>query len=124
MNSALSYSTLQNLGLRAGSSNAPLQGSMGDTLSPYNAFLYEGGHIPPLSLLLGGAHQHSIGSNVNYSSFGVGCQGIPSYSMLVGLTPFYLINVFGNNEFSSVFVSVEGNPSYGKQNPMQVTIPA
>jgi hypothetical protein len=27
----LSYSTLQNLGIRAGSSNAPLQGSMGGT---------------------------------------------------------------------------------------------
>jgi hypothetical protein len=80
-NSVLSYSTLQNLGLGAGSSNAPLQGSMGGTSTPYNAFPYGGGHIPPSSPSLGSAHQHSAGPNINYSSFGAGSQGIPSYSM-------------------------------------------
>jgi hypothetical protein len=57
----LSYSTLQTLGLGVGSSNAPLQGSMGGTSSPYNSFPYRGGHIPPSSPSLGGAHQHSPG---------------------------------------------------------------
>jgi hypothetical protein len=36
---ALTYSTLQTLGLGAGSSNAPLQGQFGDTLVPFNVFL-------------------------------------------------------------------------------------
>jgi hypothetical protein len=123
-NSVLSYSTLQTLGLGVGSSNAPLQGSMGGTSAPYNAFPYGGGHIPPSSPSLGGAHQHSVGLNVNYSSFGEGSQGLPSYSMLVGSTPFSLFNAFGNNTFSSAVVSAGGNPGYGQQNPMQGTIPA
>jgi hypothetical protein len=68
----LSHSTLQILGLREGSSNAPLQGSMGGNVSPYNAFPYGGGHIPPSSPSLDGTHQHSVGMNINYSSFGEG----------------------------------------------------
>jgi hypothetical protein len=52
----LSYSTSQTLGLGAGSSNAPLQGHMGGTSSPFNAFPYGGGHIPPSSPSLGGTH--------------------------------------------------------------------
>jgi hypothetical protein len=39
-NSVLSYSTLQTMGLGVGSSNTPLQGSMGGTTTPYNAFPY------------------------------------------------------------------------------------
>jgi hypothetical protein len=54
-NFVLSYSTLQTMGLGAGSSNAPLQGSMGGTSSPYNAFPYGGVHIPLSSPSLGGA---------------------------------------------------------------------
>jgi hypothetical protein len=123
-NSVLSYSILQTLGLGEGLSNTPLQGSMGGTSSPYNAFNYGGGHIPPLSPSLDGAHQHSIGMNVNYSSFGAGSQGIPSYNMLVGSKPFSLFNTFGNNTFSSVIFLVMGNLGYGQQNPMQGTIPA
>jgi hypothetical protein len=46
-NSVLTYSTLQTMGLGAGSSNAPLQGSMGGTSASYNAIPYGGGHIPP-----------------------------------------------------------------------------
>jgi hypothetical protein len=52
----LSYSTLQTIGLEEGRSNDPLQGSMGGTSSPYNAFPYGGGHIPPSSPSLGRAH--------------------------------------------------------------------
>jgi hypothetical protein len=96
---------------------------MGGTSSPYNAFPYGGDHIPPSSPLLNGAHQHSVGSNVNYSSFGAGSQGIPSYSMSVGLTSFSLFDTFGNKDFLSTFVSVGGNPGYGQQNPIQGTIP-
>jgi hypothetical protein len=123
MNSVLSYSTLQTLGLGAWSSNAPLQESMGGTSAPYDAFPYGGGHIPPSSPLLGSAHQHSAGPNVNYSSFGGGSQGIPSYIMPIGSTPFSLINVFGNNAFSSATISTKGNPDYGQQNLVQGTIP-
>jgi len=112
------------MGLGAGSSNAPLQGSMGGTSAPYNNFPYGGGHIPPLSPLLGGAHQHSVGMNVNSSSFGAGSQGLPFYIMSVGSTPFSLFGMFGNNTFWSVVVSARGNPSYGQQNPMQGTIAA
>jgi hypothetical protein len=123
-NYVLSYSTLQTLGLRVGSSNAPLQGSMGGTSSLYNIFPHERGHIPPSSPLLGGAHQHSVGPNINYSSSGEGSQGLPSYSMLVGSTLFSLFNAFGNNALLSAVVSAGGNPGFGSQNPAQGTIPA
>jgi hypothetical protein len=56
-NSVLSYSTLQTLGLGEGISNDPMQGSMGGTSAPYNAFPYGGGHIPQSSPLLGSAPQ-------------------------------------------------------------------
>jgi hypothetical protein len=56
-NLVLSYSTLQIMGLGAGRSNAPLQGSMGGASSPYNSFPYGGGHIPLSSPSLGGASQ-------------------------------------------------------------------
>jgi hypothetical protein len=120
----LSYSTLQTLGLGAGSSNTPLQGSMGGTSAPYNTFPYGGGHIPPCPLRLVVLTSTPSGPNVNYSSFGAGSQGIPSYSMPVGSTPFSLFDAFGNNAFSSAVISTGGNPGYGQQNPMQGTIPA
>jgi hypothetical protein len=83
-----------------------------------------GCHITALSPLLGGVHQHSVGSNVNYSSFGAGSQGIPSYSMSIPLIPFSFFGTFGNNAFSSSSISFGGNPGYGQQNPMQGIIPA
>ena len=52
----LTYSTLQTLVLGAGSSNTPLQGQLGGTPIPFNAFPYAGGHIPPSSPSLGGLH--------------------------------------------------------------------
>jgi hypothetical protein len=91
---------------------------MGGTSSPYNAFPYGGVHIPPSSPSLGGAHQQSTRLNVNYSSFGAGSQGLPTYSTLVGSTPFFMLDIFGNNAFLSTAISIGGNPSYGKQNPM------
>jgi hypothetical protein len=84
----LSYSTLQTLGLGAGSSSAPLQGHMGGTPVPFNAFPYGGGHIPPSSPSLGGSHQQSVGQPTHNSLFGAGSQGPPSHSMPVGSTPF------------------------------------
>jgi hypothetical protein len=101
-----------------GSFNTPLQGSLGDNYTPYNAFPYGGGHIPPSSPSLDDAHQHSAGTNTNYISFGAGNQGLPSYNMIVGSTPFSLFDTFGNNTFSSTTVLTKGNPGYGKQNPM------
>jgi hypothetical protein len=88
--------------------------------SPYNAFPYGVGHIPSSFPFLEGAHQHSARLNVNYSSLGVGSQGLPSYSMLVGSTPFSLFITFGNNAFSLVVILVGGNPDYGQQNPSNV----
>jgi hypothetical protein len=91
---------------------------MGATSDPYNAFPYGGGHIPPSSPFLGGAHQHSTEPTINYSSFGAGSQGLPSYTMSVGSTPFSLFNVFGNNAFLSTVFLARGNLDYGQQNPM------
>jgi hypothetical protein len=117
-NYVLSYSTLHTLGLGVGSLNSPLQGSMGGTSAPYNAFPYGGGHTPPSFPSLDGAHQHSAKPNVNYSSFGEDSQGLPSYNMPIGSTPFSLFKEFGNNAFSSVAILTGGNPGYGQQNPM------
>jgi hypothetical protein len=119
----LSYSTLQTLGLGVGSSNAPLQGPIGGTSTPFNAFPYGGGHIPPSSPLLGGAHQQSTGPNANHNSFGAGSQGIPSHNMLIGSTSFYLFSAFGNNTFSSAAFPIVGNSGYRQPNLMQGTIP-
>ena len=84
----LTYSTLQTLGLGAGSSNTPLQGQLGGIHVPFNAFPYAGGHISPSSPSLGGLHQQSAGQPTHTSLFGAGSQGTPTHSMSVGLTPF------------------------------------
>jgi hypothetical protein len=97
----LSYSTSQNSGLGAGSSNAPLQGHMGGTSTPFNTFPYGGGNIPPSSPSLGGTHLPSTGPPAHHSLFGAGSQGPPSHNMSVGSTPFSLFSAFGNNAFSS-----------------------
>jgi hypothetical protein len=123
MKYVISFSTLYNLGLGEGISNAPLQESMGGTSDSYKSFPYGGGHIRPSSPSLGSSHQHSIGPNVNYSSFREGSQGLPSYSMPVGSTLFSLFIMFGNNALSSAIVLVWVNPGYGQQNPVQGTIP-
>jgi hypothetical protein len=123
MNSVLTYSTLQTMGLGVGSSNAPLQGSMGGTSTPYNAIPYGGGHIPPSSPSLGGAPQQPVGPNMNYNLFGAGSLGPSSYTTLVGSMSFSLFGAFGNNAFSSAVISAGGNPGFGQQNPVQGTIP-
>jgi hypothetical protein len=120
----LSSFTLQNLGLGAGSSNTPLQGSIGGNSTSFNAFPYGGGHIPPSSPSLDGAHQHSVRLNTHHSSFGEGSQGLPSHNTSVGSTPFSLFGTFGNNTFSSATFLTGGNPGYGQLNPMQGTIPS
>jgi hypothetical protein len=104
----LSSSTLQTLGLGVGSSNAPLQGSIGGTSAPFIAFPYDGGHIPPSSPSLSGVPQHSVGPNINL--FGVGSQALPPYNMSVGSTPFSLFDTFGNNTFSSAVIFSRGKP--------------
>jgi hypothetical protein len=119
----LSYSTSKTLGLGAGISNAPLQGHMGGTSTPFNAFPYGGGHIPPSSPSLGGTHQPSTRPPAHHSLFGAGSQGPPSHNMLVGSTPFSLFGAFGNNAFSSATFPTWGNPSFRQPIPMQGTIP-
>jgi hypothetical protein len=89
-NSVLSYSTLQTMGLGAGSSNAPLQGSMGGTSAPYNAFPYDGGHIPPSSPSLGDASQQPVWPTMNYNLSGAGSQGPSSNTTQVGSLSFSL----------------------------------
>jgi hypothetical protein len=121
---ALTYSTLQTLGLGAGSSSAPLQGHFGGTPVPFNAFPYAGGHIPPSSPSLGGPHQQSIGQPTHTSLFGAGSQGTPAHSMSVGSTPFSWNETFGNNTFSSAAFLSGGNPIFGQSTPAQGTIPA
>ena len=108
----LSYSTLQTLGLGAGSSSAPLQGHMGGTLAPFNTFPYEGGHIPPSSPSLSGSHQQSTRQPTHNSLFGVGSQGPPSHSMPVSSTLLSWNRTFGNNTFSSVAFLTGGNPIF------------
>jgi hypothetical protein len=120
---ALTYSTLQTLGLGAGSSNAPLQGQLGGTPVPFNAFPYAEGHIPPLSPSLGGLHQQSVGQPTHTSLFGAGSQGTPAHSMPVGSTPFVWNETFGNNTFSSTAFPSRGNPIFGQSTPTQGTIP-
>jgi hypothetical protein len=119
----LSYSTLQTMGLGAGSSSAPLQGHMGGTPVPFNTFPYRGGHIPPSSPSLGGSHQQSIRQPTHTSLFGTGSQGPPSHSMPVGSTPFSWNRTFGNNTFSSATFLTGGNPIFGQSTPVQGTIP-
>jgi hypothetical protein len=108
----LTYSTLQTLGLGAGSSSAPLQGHLGGTPVPFNTFPYAGGHIPPSSPSLGGPHQQSTRQSKHNSLFGAGSQGTLSHSMPVGLTPFSWNKMFGNNTVSSAAFTDWGQPHF------------
>jgi hypothetical protein len=119
----LSYSTLQTLSLGAGSYNTPLQGHIGGTPTPFNAFPYGGGHIPPSSPSLSGSHLQSVRQPTHNSLFGAGSQGPPSHSMPVGSTLFSLSGMFGNNTFSSATFLTGGNPIFGQSTPVQGTIP-
>jgi hypothetical protein len=111
-NSVLTYSTLQTMGLGAGSSNSPMQGSTGGTSVPFNAIPYGGGHIPPSSPSLGGAFQQPIGPNANYNLFGAGSLGPLSYTTSVGSMSFSLFDAFGNNNFSSSCRLGWGQPQF------------
>jgi hypothetical protein len=119
---ALTYSTLQTLGLGAGSSNAPLQGQIGGIPVPFNAFPYAGGHISPSSPSLGALHQQSAGQPSHTSSFGVGSQGTPAQTLSVGLSPFVWNGTFGNNTFASTSFPSGGTPIFGQSTPAQGTI--
>jgi hypothetical protein len=121
---ALTHSTLQNLGLGEGSSNAPLQGQLGGTFIPFNAYLYAGGHISPSSPSLGGLHQQSTGQPAHTSLFGAGSQGTPAHTMSVGSSLFVWNGTFGNNTFASTTFPSGGTPIFGQSTPTQGTIPA
>jgi hypothetical protein len=121
---ALTYSTLETLGLGVGSYNAPLQGQLGGIPVPFNAFPYAGGHISPSSPSLGGLHQQSAGQPTHTSSFGVGSQGTPMHTMSVGSSPFFWNGTFGNNTFASTAFPSGGSPIFGQSTPVQGTIPA
>jgi hypothetical protein len=105
------------MGPGAGSSNVPLQGQIGGTLVPLNAFPYAGGHIPPSSPLLGGPHQQSARQPAHTSLFGAGSQETPVHSMPVGSTPFVWNMMFGNNNLSSTTFPSGGNPIFGQSTP-------
>jgi hypothetical protein len=121
---ALTSSTLQTLGLGAGSSNAPLQGQLGGIPVPFNAFPYTGGHISPSSPSLGGLHQQSARQPVHTSSFGDRSQGTPAQTLSVGSSPFVWNRTFGNNTFASKAFPSGGTPIFGQSTPAQGTIPA
>jgi hypothetical protein len=120
---ALTHSTLQTLGLGAGSSNAPLQGQLGGIPTPFNAFPHVGGHIPPSSPSLGGPHQQTAGQPAHTSSLGVGSQGPPVQTLPVGSSPFVWNGTFGNNTFTPAAFPSRGTPIFGQSNPSQGTIP-
>jgi hypothetical protein len=101
-----------------------MQGHIRGTPTPFNTFPYEGGHMPPSSPSLGETHQPSVGPPAHHSLFGSGSQGPPLHNMQVGLTPFSLFDVFGNNVFLSATFPTGGNPSFRQPIPMQGTIPA
>jgi hypothetical protein len=119
----LTSSTLQTLGLGAGSSNAPLQGQLGGIPIPFNAFPYAGGHIPPSSPSLGGLHQQSTGQPAHMSSFGAGSQGTPAQTLPIGSSPFVWNGMFGNKTFTSTAFPSGGTPIFGQSTPAQGTIP-
>jgi hypothetical protein len=121
---ALTHSTLQNLGLGAGNSNASLQGQLGGIHVPFNAFPYVGGHISPSSPSLGGLHQQSAGQPAHMSLFGVGSQGTPAQTQPVGSSSFFWNGMFGNNTFTSTTFPSGGTPIFGQSTPAQGTIPA
>jgi hypothetical protein len=121
---ALTYSTLQTLGLGAGSSNTPLQGQLGGILVPFNAFPYAGGHISPSFPSLGGLHQQFTGKPAHLSSFGAGTQGTPVHTMPVGSSPFVWNGMFGNNTLASTSFPSGGTPIFGQSTLAQGTIPA
>jgi hypothetical protein len=120
----LTSSTLQTLGLGAGSSNTPLQGQLGDISVPFNAFPYAGGHIPPSSPSLGGSHQQSTRQPTHTSPFGAGSQGTPAQTQPVGSSPFLWNGSFGNNTLTSAAFPSGGTPVFGHFTPTQGTIPA
>jgi hypothetical protein len=120
----LTSSTLQTLGLGAGSSNTPLQGQLGGISVPFNAFPYAGGHIPPSSPSLGGSHQQSAGQPTHTSPFGAGSQGTPAQTQPVGSSPFLWNGSFGNNTLTSAAFPSGGTPIFGQFTPAQGTIPA
>jgi len=60
---------------------------------------------------------------MNYSLFGEDIQGPSSNTTSVGSMMFSLFGAVGNNAFSSAAISAKGNPGFGSQNPVQVTIP-
>jgi hypothetical protein len=99
-----------------------LQGHIGGTSAPFNAFPYGGVYIHPSSPSLGGTHQTSAGPPAHHSLFGAGSQGPPSHNMPVGSIPFSLFGAFGNNAFSSAAFSTGGNPGFGQPIPLQGTI--
>jgi hypothetical protein len=120
----LTHSSLQTLGLGAGSSNAPLQGQLGGIPIPFNAFPYAGGHISPSSPSLGGPHQQFAGQPAHTSSFGAGSQGTPAQTQPVGSSPFVWNGMFANKIFASTDFPSGGTPIFGQSTLAQGTIPA
>jgi hypothetical protein len=121
---ALTSSISQTLGLGAGSSNASLQGQLGGTHAPFNAFPYAGGHLPPSSPSLGGPHQQTAGQPAHTSSLGAASQGQPAQICPVGSSPFSWNGAVGNNTLTPSAFPPGGTPIFGQSNPAQGTIPA
>jgi hypothetical protein len=106
------------MGLGAGSSNAPLQGTVWGNSASNNSIPYGGVHVPPPSPSLGGVFQPPIRLNMNYNLFGEGSIGPSSYTTPVGFMSFSLFGVFGNNDFSLAAISAGGNLGFGQQSPV------
>jgi hypothetical protein len=119
----LTTSSLQTLGLGAGSSNAPLPGQLGSIPVPFNVFPHAGGHIPPSSPSLGGPHQQTAGQPSHTSSLGAASQGQPAQTLPVGPSPFSWNGAGGNNTLAPSAFPSGGTPIFGQSNPAQGTIP-
>jgi hypothetical protein len=119
----LTTSSLQTLGLGAGSSNAPLPGQLGSIPVPFNVFPHAGGHIPPSSPSLGGPHQQTAGQPAHTSSLGAASQGQPAQTLPVGPSPFSWNGAGGNNTLAPSAFPSGGTPIFGQSNPAQGTIP-
>jgi hypothetical protein len=119
----LTTSSLQTLGLGAGSSNAPLPGQLGSIPVPFNVFPHAGGHIPPSFPSLGGPHQQTAGQPSHTSSLGAASQGQPAQTLPVGPSPFSWNGAGGTNTLAPSAFPSGGTPIFGQSHPAQGTIP-
>jgi hypothetical protein len=116
----LTTSSLQTLGLGAGSSNAPLSGQLGSIPVPFNVFPHAGGHIPPSFPSLGGPHQQTAGQPSHTSSLGAASQGQPAQTLPVGPSPFSWNGAGGIHTLAPSAFPSGGTPIFGQSHTNRI----